>query len=113
MNWSKLQKWDTLKATIIFQKKGYWVFLVSQNQQKNKKNFDNIKIKEIGEDFNKMRDWFLKPKITEIRKNLYEIENKNLSESKMKEIEKNLFELEKVFLGTRSIMIMMMQNTKE
>ena len=41
-----------------------------------------------------MKDRFLKPKIKEIRKNLYEIENKNLSESKTKEIEKNLFELE-------------------
>ena len=31
----------------------------------------------------------------EIRKNLYEIKNKNLSESEMEEIEKNLLELEK------------------
>ena len=37
-----------------------------------------------------MRDRFLK----EIRKNLYEIKNKKLSESELKEIEKNLFELE-------------------
>ena len=37
---------------------------------------------------------FLKPKIKEIRKNLYEIRNKNLSESELKEIEKSLFELE-------------------
>ena len=44
-----------------------------------------------------MRDKFLKPKIKEIRKNLYEIENKkNLSVSKTKEIEKNLFDLEKI-----------------
>ena len=42
-----------------------------------------------------MRDRFLKPKIKEIRKNLYETENKkNLSESKIKEVEKNLLELE-------------------
>ena len=42
-----------------------------------------------------MRDRFLKPKINEIRKNLYEIENKkNLSKSKIKEIEENLLELE-------------------
>ena len=43
-----------------------------------------------------MRDRFLKSKIKEIIKHLYEIENKeNLPESKIKEIEKNLFELEK------------------
>ena len=42
-----------------------------------------------------MKDTFLKPKIKEIRENLYEIENKkNLFASKSKEIEKNLFELE-------------------
>ena len=96
MNWSKSQKWDPLKATIICQKKGYWVFLVNQNRRKNKKNLENVKIKKNREDFNKMRDRFLKPKIKEIRKYLYELGNKeNLSESKIKEIEKNLFELEK------------------
>ena len=43
-----------------------------------------------------MRNRFLKPKIKEIRKNLYEIENKkNLSKLKIKETEKNLLELEK------------------
>ena len=62
---------------------------------KSKKNLDNAKIKKIRKDFNKLRDRFLKPKIKEIRKNLYEIENKkNLPESKIKETEKNLLELE-------------------
>ena len=55
---------------------------------------DNVKIRKIKEDFNKLRYRFLKQKIKEIRKNFYEIENKNLSESKTKQIEKNLFELE-------------------
>ena len=54
---------------------------------------DNAKIRKI-KDFNELRDRSLKPKVKEIRKNLYEKENKNLSESKTKEIEKNLFELE-------------------
>ena len=37
MNWSKSQKGDALKATIICQKKGYWgFFLVNQNHQKEK-----------------------------------------------------------------------------
>ena len=39
-------------------------------------NFNNARIKKIREDFNKLRDRFLKPKIKEIRRNLYEIENK-------------------------------------
>ena len=58
-------------------------------------NFNNARIKEIREDFNKLRDILLKPKIKEIRRNLDEIENKkNLSKSKIKEIEQNLIELE-------------------
>ena len=59
---------------------------------RSKKNLDNAKIKKIREDFNKLK---LKPKIKQIRKNLYEIENKkDLYKSKAKEIERNLFELE-------------------
>ena len=61
---------------------------------KSKKNLDNAKIKKIIEDLNELRDRFLKPKIKEIIKKFYEIENKNLFEWKIKEIEKNLFELE-------------------
>ena len=58
-------------------------------------NLNNARIKNISEYFNKLRDRFLKPKIKEIRRNLYETENKkNLSRSKIKEIEQNLIELE-------------------
>ena len=64
------------------------------SESESAKSLDNAKIKKIKEDFNELRDRLLKPKIKEIRKNLYEIENKNLSESKTKEIEKNLVELE-------------------
>ena len=40
-------------------------------------------IKKIKKDFNELRDRFFKPTIKEIRRNLYEIENKNnLSKSK-------------------------------
>ena len=60
-------------------------------------NFDNVRIKKIREDFNKLKDRFLKPKIKEIRKSLYEIENKKiLSKSKIKEIEPNLIKLEEI-----------------
>ena len=43
-------------------------------------SLDNAKIRKIKEDFNKLWDRFLKPKIKEIR-------NKNLSGPKTKEIE--------------------------
>ena len=53
-------------------------------------------IEKIRKKINESRDRFFKPKIKEIRKNLYEIENKNnLSAQEIKEIEKNLFELKK------------------
>ena len=61
----------------------------------SRNNFNNARIKRIIDDFNKLRDRFLKPKIKEIRRSLYEIENKkNLSKSKIKKIEQNLIELE-------------------
>ena len=72
--------------------------LSAPNEQKSaesEKNFHNARIKQIREEFNKLRDRFLKPKIKEIRRNLYEIENKkNFFESKIKEIEENLLELQ-------------------
>ena len=59
-------------------------------------NFDNARIKKIREDFNKLTDRFLKPKIKEIRRNLYKREKKkNLSKSKIKRIEENLLDSEK------------------
>ena len=80
-------------------------------ESESAKCLDNAKIKKIREDFNELRDRLLKPKIKEIRKNLYEIENKkNLSALKLKEIKKILLNLKKVFLSLRSIMIMMMLN---
>ena len=61
----------------------------------SEKNFDDERVKKIRQEFNKVRDRFLKPKIKEIRKNLHETENKNiLSKSKIKRITKNLLELE-------------------
>ena len=80
----------------------------------SRNNFDNARIKKIREDINKLRDRFLKAKIKETRRNLYEKENKkNLSKSKIKEIEQNLLELEENFLSSISIMNMMILNKKE
>ena len=69
---------------------------MNQNQQGVRINFYNARIIKIREDSNnKLRDRFLKPKIKEIGRSRYEIENKkNLSKSKIKEIEQNLIELE-------------------
>ena len=52
--------------------------LSESESSKSKKNLDNAKIKKIREDFNKLRTRFLKQKIKEIGKNLYEIENKKI-----------------------------------
>ena len=76
-------------------------------------SIDNAKLRNIKKDFNKLRDRFLKPKIKEIRKN-HNIESKrNFSASRLKVIEKNLFELEESLSKLKSILIMMLLNTKE
>ena len=50
-------------------------------------NFDDERTKKIKKDFNKLRDTFVKLKTKEIRRNRYEIENKNnLSTQKVKMI---------------------------
>ena len=78
------------------------------------KAFELLKerIEKIRGKLKELRHKFCKSKINEIRKKLYEIENeKNLSAPK--EIEKYLLELEKSLFRSKSIMIMMMLNTKE
>ena len=58
----------------------------------SEKNLNNARIKKIRKDFNELKGSFSKPKIKQIRRNLYEIENKkNLSKSKLKKIEKIFF----------------------
>ena len=55
---------------------------------------DNARIKKIRERFSELRDRFSRPKIKEIRRNIYQIENKKcFSTVRMKEIEKNLLGL--------------------
>ena len=47
---------------------------MNQNQWKNvKKKIDGARIEKIKKDFNKLRDRLSKPKIKEIRKDLYRI----------------------------------------
>ena len=42
------------------------------DQSESTKSLNNAKTEKIEEDFNKLRNRFLEPKIKEIRKNLYE-----------------------------------------
>ena len=58
---------------------------------KPKINFSKSRIEKIRKEFNELMNTFCKSKINEIRRNLYEIENKkNLFAPKIKEIERNL-----------------------
>ena len=63
---------------------------------KPKINFSMPRIEEVRKESNESRYKFSKSKINEIRRNLYDLENKkNLSAPKIKDIEKNLLKLEK------------------
>ena len=64
--------------------------LLSVLSESESKTLDNAKIKKIKEDFTELGDRFLKPKIKEIRKSLYEIENKLFLNQKQKRL-KNIF----------------------
>ena len=62
--------------------KDEWTKIIIESEPK-------ISIEKIRKKFNELRDWFSKSKTKEIRRNLYETENKNnLSTSKITEIEK-------------------------
>ena len=80
----------------------------------SEKNFDDERLKKIRKDFNELRHRFLKLKIREIRKNLYEIESKkDLSKSKIKKDWKILSGLKKSLSRLKSIMIMTILKAKE
>ena len=59
----------------------------------SERNFNNAQTKKVGEDFNKLKIRFLKPKIKEIRRSLYEIENKSNLSNCVIELEESLFKL--------------------
>ena len=48
----------------------------SESVKESDKNFDDRSIEKIKKEFNKLRDRLSKPKIKEIRKDLYRIKNK-------------------------------------
>ena len=80
-------------------------FLSALNESKSadsEKNLHNARTKQIREEFNKLRDRFLKPKIR--------LKKKDYKKSlwTQKENKKNLYKSK-----IRSIMIMMISNTKE
>ena len=59
----------------------------------SERNFNNGRTKQTREDFNKLKNRFLKPKIKEIRRNLYKIENKKNLSNCVIELEESLFKL--------------------
>ena len=65
--------------------KGRLLSVLSESESKTP---DNANIKKIKEDFTELGDRFLKPKIKEIRKSLYEIENKIFLNQKQKRLKK-------------------------
>ena len=92
----QIEKMRRIKSYKSISKKKLLSALDESESPKSGNNFSNARTKKIREDVNKIRYRFLKPKIKEIRKSLYEIENKeNLSKSKTKGIEQNLTKLEK------------------
>ena len=59
--------------------------LNESESEEGENNFYDERTKKIKKDFNELRDKFVKLKTEEIRRNLYEIENKNnLSTQKVK-----------------------------
>ena len=48
----------------------------SESAKESEKNFDGARIEKIKKDFNELRGRFSKPKIKEISKDFYRIENK-------------------------------------
>ena len=72
------------------------VFNEWKSVKESGKNYDDARIEKIKKDFNKLRDRLSKPKMKEIRKDLYRIKNeKSLSTQKIEKIEKNLSKLKK------------------
>ena len=78
----------------------------SELMKESEKNFDAARIETIKNDFSKLRDKLSKPKIKDIRKDLYRIENKKLQEMmvliaiilnmKVKEIRTKLYKLNNI-----------------
>ena len=73
-----------------------------KKDEKPKTNFRKARIEKVRKEFNDSRHIFSKSKINEIRKNLYEIQNKkNVFQLKIKEIERDLNELEENLSKTK------------
>ena len=78
----------------------------SELMKESEKNFDAARIETMKNDFSKLRDKLSKPKIKDIRKDLYRIENKKLQEMmlliaiilnmKVKEIRTKLYKLNNI-----------------
>ena len=56
----------------------------SELLKESEKNFDGARLEKIKKDFNEIRDRLSKPRIKEIRTDLYRIENKKIKETEQK-----------------------------
>ena len=72
-----MQKWEILEAIESISKEKL-ISSINESKPVKQKNFDDARIKNIKKDFNELRDRLSKQKIKEIRKDLYEVENKKL-----------------------------------
>ena len=72
-----MQKWEILEAIESISKEKL-ISSINESKPVKEKNFDDARIKKIKKGFNELRDRLSKPKIKEIRKDLYEVENKKL-----------------------------------
>ena len=70
----QIEKMRRIKSYKSMSQKKSLSALDESESPKSGNNFSNARIKNIREDVNKIRYRFLKPKIKEIRKNLYEID---------------------------------------
>ena len=53
---------------------------INESKPVIEQNFDDARIEKIKKDFNELRDKLFKPKIKDIRRDLYRIENKEMKE---------------------------------
>ena len=68
----------------------------SESVKESEKNFNDARVEKSKKDFNKLKDRLSKPKVKEIRKDIYRVKNKKIfSTQKLEKIEKNLSKLKK------------------
>ena len=76
MNWNKWQKWELLRAIKACLERFVSSINEPESVKESEKNFNRARTERIKKDFHKLRDRLAKPKIKEIRKDLYRTKHK-------------------------------------